>query len=350
MFKIHEEKKLKNLFIFDLKKKLKKKIMKSFLLVFILDSFISYELLVRMTSIFQGSPRRKVFWAVSVFLLALHLGVYFSQKPQNFYQKMDIPRYHNSSDLKKAYRESKIKYHPDKIKAANMHVPENLFIEFQQIFEILNDPKNKNLYDLFGSKEPKEANELLTFGISETGMLYVVFLIFGIILTYDENVQKSRKWFVLLIFITAGLEVFYYLGKETGDWDYLDYIFSKGAIFERIQIGRIIVGLLGNIVRAAYRLFWRVSMDIIMEKNEEIIYYQNKIKNLIAKNGANTPEVTILAEKINQISREVYGNIQKELDSREKNGNAGGVIKKILKWGVILLMIGGVYNQFTNEA
>ena len=91
-------------------------------------------------------------------------------------------------------------------------------------------------------------------------------------------------------------------------------------------------------------------MDIIMEKNEEIIYYQNKIKNFIAKNNANPSEVAILAEKINELSREVYGNIQKELDNREKNSNAGGLIKKILKWGVILLMIGGVYNQFTNEA
>ena len=53
-------------------------------------------------------------------------------------------------------------------------------------------------------------NDITTFKIYETVMLFIVSLIFGIILTYEEDMQPSRKYIVLINLILFGTEYLHY--------------------------------------------------------------------------------------------------------------------------------------------
>lgn len=65
-------------------------------------------------------------------------------------------------------------------------------------------------------------------------MLFFVSIIFGIILTYEDDMQPSRKYIILVNLIFFGMEykVYYYddLFKNT----FYDIVFPRLAIFEII--------------------------------------------------------------------------------------------------------------------
>ena len=93
--------------------------MKAYLIVFMINSFVIYELLVRLTrKIFRTQNRNqgKTFFLISLLILLAHFLLYSYNKERNYFQKMEINRIFGSSDLKRSYRQLQIKYHPDKIK------------------------------------------------------------------------------------------------------------------------------------------------------------------------------------------------------------------------------------------
>uniref|UniRef100_A0A8C6UE29 Zgc:122979 n=1 Tax=Neogobius melanostomus TaxID=47308 RepID=A0A8C6UE29_9GOBI len=65
----------------------------------------------------------------------------------------------NEDEIKKAYRKLALKFHPDKNSEAEA---EEKFKEIAEAYEILNDPKKRNIYDQFGLKN----------GISSQGNLF----------------------------------------------------------------------------------------------------------------------------------------------------------------------------------
>ena len=67
---------------------------------------------------------------------------------RDYYQVLNVSKQATESDLKKAYRQLAMKYHPDK--NPGDHTAEEKFKEINAAYEVLGDPEKKAKYDQFG--------------------------------------------------------------------------------------------------------------------------------------------------------------------------------------------------------
>ena len=70
----------------------------------------------------------------------------------NFYTLLGITKDANENDIKKAYRKKAIKYHPDKSPEDKKEEYTEKFKEISEAYEILSDPKKRQIYDRFGKE------------------------------------------------------------------------------------------------------------------------------------------------------------------------------------------------------
>jgi len=68
---------------------------------------------------------------------------------KDYYSILGVSKGANEEELKKAYRKLALKYHPDKNKAAGA---EEKFKEIGEAYDVLSDPKKKQIYDQFGEE------------------------------------------------------------------------------------------------------------------------------------------------------------------------------------------------------
>merc|ERR1712062_813344 len=68
---------------------------------------------------------------------------------KDYYAILDVKKGANDDELKKAYRKLALKYHPDKNKSAGA---EEKFKEVGEAYDVLSDPKKKQIYDKLGEE------------------------------------------------------------------------------------------------------------------------------------------------------------------------------------------------------
>lgn len=68
---------------------------------------------------------------------------------KNYYKILDCAKESSEDDLKKAYRKMALKYHPDKNKSPGA---EEKFKEIAEAYEVLSDPKKREIYDMYGEE------------------------------------------------------------------------------------------------------------------------------------------------------------------------------------------------------
>ncbi|XP_075958904.1 dnaJ homolog subfamily B member 5 isoform X2 [Anarhichas minor] len=68
---------------------------------------------------------------------------------KDFYKVLGVIPESNEDEIKKAYRKMALKFHPDKNSDADA---EDKFKEIAEAYEILTDPKKRNIYDQFGEE------------------------------------------------------------------------------------------------------------------------------------------------------------------------------------------------------
>lgn len=73
---------------------------------------------------------------------------------KDYYKILGICKGSTDEDIKKAYRKQALKWHPDKNRSA---AAEEKFKEIAEAYEVLSDPKKKEVYDQYG----EEGNFLL---------------------------------------------------------------------------------------------------------------------------------------------------------------------------------------------
>ena len=70
---------------------------------------------------------------------------------KDYYKTLGLSRGAATSeeDIKKAYKKMALKYHPDKNKSAGA---EEKFKEIAEAYEVLSDPKKRQVYDQYGEE------------------------------------------------------------------------------------------------------------------------------------------------------------------------------------------------------
>lgn len=71
---------------------------------------------------------------------------------KDYYEALGIENGASNDEIKKAFRKSALKYHPDKNKGDKD--AEEKFKEINEAYQVLSDPQKKSNYDQFGSAEP----------------------------------------------------------------------------------------------------------------------------------------------------------------------------------------------------
>lgn len=80
----------------------------------------------------------------------------------DYYEVLGVPKTATGAELKAAYRKQALKWHPDRNKSSEATAK---FKEINHAYEVLSDPKKKELYDQYG----KEAFEKGNFGSASYG-------------------------------------------------------------------------------------------------------------------------------------------------------------------------------------
>ena len=68
---------------------------------------------------------------------------------KDYYKTLGVSQAATDEDLKKAYRKMALKYHPDKNKSAGA---EEKFKEIAEAYDVLSDPKKREIYDKYGEE------------------------------------------------------------------------------------------------------------------------------------------------------------------------------------------------------
>lgn len=66
---------------------------------------------------------------------------------KDYYNVLGIQKGATEDEIKKAYRKQALRYHPDKNKSPKA---EDKFKEIAEAYDVLSDPKKKDIYDRFG--------------------------------------------------------------------------------------------------------------------------------------------------------------------------------------------------------
>ncbi len=79
---------------------------------------------------------------------------------KNYYQILNIQKSANNDEIKKAYRQAALFWHPDKNKSANAH---DKFIEVNEAYNILIDASKRNVYNQLYDAFYKSKQEIAVF-------------------------------------------------------------------------------------------------------------------------------------------------------------------------------------------
>ena len=67
---------------------------------------------------------------------------------RDYYEVLEVAKTATSEEIKKAYRKKAIQYHPDK-NPGNKEAEEK-FKEAAEAYDVLSDPKKRQIYDQYG--------------------------------------------------------------------------------------------------------------------------------------------------------------------------------------------------------
>jgi DnaJ-class molecular chaperone len=69
---------------------------------------------------------------------------------RDYYEILGVKKNATQEELKKAYRELALRYHPDRVSADKKKEAENTFKEISEAYAVLSDPQKRGLYDQYG--------------------------------------------------------------------------------------------------------------------------------------------------------------------------------------------------------
>jgi molecular chaperone DnaJ len=69
---------------------------------------------------------------------------------RDYYEILDVPKNAKLEQIRKAYRDAALRYHPDRVLEAEKKSAEEKFKEISEAYAVLSDPQKRALYDQYG--------------------------------------------------------------------------------------------------------------------------------------------------------------------------------------------------------
>lgn len=120
---------------------------------------------------------------------------------KDYYDILGIQKGASDEDIKKAYRKQALRYHPDKNKSPGA---EEKFKEIAEAYDVLRDPKKKDIYDRYGEEGKRSTNcawlPNLILGLPGLSRYFVTLAIFAttteqsVGLNVDETEQRRSAF------------------------------------------------------------------------------------------------------------------------------------------------------------
>jgi len=157
-------------------------------------------------------PKPRNFLFAIAFLAAVALaGEYheLSQRPDSFYTVLNVDRSvgAGTSQLKRAYRDASLKWHPDKNKAPEAQAR---FQAINEAYEVLNDAEARKLYERYGTEAVKDKKYARkhseTDSIIAMASFYVMWAVLTYLMTIGKSNQQARTWSFIGLIVSIALE------------------------------------------------------------------------------------------------------------------------------------------------
>jgi hypothetical protein len=184
-------------------------------------------------------PKPRNFLYAVFFLAAVALAGEVSEwqsRPANFYRILEVDRDASASQLKAAYRQASMKYHPDKSKLPDAAVH---FQAATEAHEVLTDPEWRKLYERYGAtavRDTRARAALAQRSDTDTLMSMAGFYIMWSVLTYLMTLGKARSqgrtWSFVGLIVALAVE----FQMLFGGWDPAASVLTRTPLHEKVAL------------------------------------------------------------------------------------------------------------------
>ncbi|KAF9414473.1 hypothetical protein BGZ94_000374 [Podila epigama] len=153
----------------------------------------------------------------------------------HLYEILGVPKSSTQDEIKKAYRRLALRYHPDKVNMAEVPDHETRFRDIAAAYEVLGDPKKRQVYDKYGLMGVQMAGTEIGARLVELeSLLCALFIVFSTLFTLAiiflsflaVRVDGKVNWNYYVVFIplwildgVLALMIFYQLRRPVDDED-----------------------------------------------------------------------------------------------------------------------------------
>ncbi|KAF9329829.1 hypothetical protein BG006_007145 [Podila minutissima] len=128
----------------------------------------------------------------------------------HLYETLGVPKTSTPEEIKKAYRRLALRYHPDKVNVAEVPDHETRFRDIAAAYEVLSDPKKRQVYDKYGLMGVQMAGTDIGARLVEIeSMLCAIFVVLSVLLTLaiiffsflSVRIDGKVQWSYWVVFI-----------------------------------------------------------------------------------------------------------------------------------------------------
>ncbi|KAF9151037.1 hypothetical protein BG015_007143 [Linnemannia schmuckeri] len=143
----------------------------------------------------------------------------------HLYETLGVPKSSTQDEIKKAYRRLALRYHPDKVNVAEVPDHETRFRDIAAAYEVLSDPKKRQVYDKYGLMGVQMAGTEIGARLVEIeSLLCTLFMALSFVLTLiiiffallSLRVDGKVSWSYAIVFIPLWImDAFLFFGALT---------------------------------------------------------------------------------------------------------------------------------------